>query len=131
MELKSVISLNEKVTDFNSPLSLTPSQRLRHPSEPTPPDPVLRRRPFPRLPPHELRRELRLHLHLVGQAAEDRQPVQQVCAETGRQEGAVNQSRLRSYTTGLPGRGSEPYGHTASTQTVLLFLSVHSNTHTR
>ena len=66
-------------------------QRLRCPDEPTPPDPVLRRHALPWLPPHELCGELRLHLHLVGQAAEDWQPVQQAHAETGRhQEGTVD-----------------------------------------
>ena len=81
-----------KVVDLELTFILSPSQWLRHPSEPAPPDPVLRRHPFPRLPPHELRGELRVHLHLVGQAAEHRQPVQQVHAETGGEEGAVNHS---------------------------------------
>lgn len=66
------------------------SQRVRHPMEPAPPDPVLRRQPFPRLPSHELCGQLLFHLHLVGQAAEDRQPVQQVHTERRRQEGAVD-----------------------------------------
>nr|XP_040042182.1 methylsterol monooxygenase 1 isoform X1 [Gasterosteus aculeatus aculeatus] len=98
---------------------------LRHPSEPAAPHPVLRRHTFPRLSPHDLRRELLLHLHLVGQAAEDGQPVQQVHGETGREEGAVNPSRAFVLTAAcfVGSRGEAATRTDAHTHT-------HTNTHT-
>ena len=62
--------------------SVIPLQWLWHSSEPSAPDPLLRWGSFPWLPPHELRWELWVHLHLVGQALQHRCPVPQTSAET-------------------------------------------------
>lgn len=109
---------------------LAPSQWLRHPLEPSPPDPVLRRHPLPRLPPHELRRELRLHLHLVGQAAEDRQPVQQAHGETGRQEGAVNHSGSLFSHLFCRGEGTGTHNENTNTAAFSLDPRTETDTHT-
>ncbi|KAJ8339749.1 hypothetical protein SKAU_G00343820 [Synaphobranchus kaupii] len=64
-------------------------QRLRHPPEPATHHSLLRRKPLPRLPPHELCGKLFLYLHLVGQDLQHGFAVQHLPTQAGPEEGGV------------------------------------------